>query len=141
GIAAARALDLRPGDRYRNQPSRRQLKERKPMIDALHIAASGLRSEQKLLEVISNNVANLQTPGFKRSRVNFVDVASAAVAAGQEGDAGAHRVDGIRIASISAEFSAGDMRATGSALDLAIDGIGFFELATADGGVVYTRDG
>lgn len=53
------------------------------MIDALYISASGMRSEQKQIDVISNNVANLQTPGFKRSRVNFVDVATAAVAGGQ----------------------------------------------------------
>jgi flagellar basal-body rod protein FlgG len=111
------------------------------MIDALYISASGLRSEQKQLDVISNNVANLQTPGFKRSRVNFVDVASAAIAAGQAAEGAPVRGDGTRIASVAAEFSAGDLRATGNALDLAIDGTGFFELATDDGGVAYTRDG
>jgi flagellar basal-body rod protein FlgG len=109
------------------------------MIDALYISASGLRSEQKQLDVISNNVANLQTPAFKRSRVNFIDMASAA--AGGLADGAVTRGDGTRIASVSTLFSPGDLRATGNVLDLAIDGLGFFELATDDGGVAYTRDG
>jgi len=109
------------------------------MIDALYISASGLRGEQKQIDVISNNVANLQTPGFKRSRVNFVDVATAAVA----GPAipAEHRGDGTRIASTSAFFGAGELRPTNNPLDVAIDGDGFFEVEAADGRLLYTRDG
>ena len=115
------------------------------MIDALYISASGLRGEQKQIDVISNNVANMQTPGFKRSRVNFAEVATAAVAA-QPGDAplggeSITRGNGARVISTSTLFSPGEMRQTLGALDLAIDGNGLFELEAADGSTVYTRDG
>lgn len=110
------------------------------MIDALYISASGLRSEQKQIDVISNNVANMHTPGFKRGRVNFVDVATAGVAA----DLGApmeSNGNGTRIHSTSTIFTGGDLRATQNPLDLAIEGAGFFELEAENGGVVYSRDG
>ncbi len=110
------------------------------MIDALYISASGLRSEQKQIDVISNNVANMQTPGFKRGRVNFVDVATAGVAANL-GAPTESSGNGTRIHSTSTIFTGGDMRATQNPLDLAIDGAGFFELEAENGGVVYSRDG
>lgn len=110
------------------------------MIDALYISASGMRSEQKQIDVISNNVANLQTPGFKRSRVNFVDVATAAIAGGQAAPVD-RRGDGTRIASTSAFFGAGELRPTNNPLDVAIDGTGFFEVEAEDGRLLYTRDG
>lgn len=107
------------------------------MIDALYISASGLRSEQKQIDVISNNVANLQTPGFKRSRVNFVELATPSVMAPADAAAG----QGSRVLSTSAVFSQGDLRATQNPLDVAVDGAGFFELESADGSPVYTRAG
>lgn len=110
------------------------------MIDALHIAASGLRSEQKQIDVISNNVANLHTPGFKRSRVNFVEVATAGIEAG-EGAVADSAGNGTRVLSTSTEFVGGDLRATQNPLDLAIQGEGFFEFEAVDGGLVYSRDG
>lgn len=114
------------------------------MIDALYISASGLRSEQKQIDVISNNVANMQTPGFKRSRVNFADVASPA-ATPQEGSEAATptavNVGGTRVVSTLAQFAQGEMRVTSNPLDLAIDGAGLFELEREDGTMVYTRDG
>lgn len=115
------------------------------MIDALYISASGLRSEQKQIDVISNNVANMQTPGFKRSRVNFADVASAAapsqVQDGQPVVPADVRVAGTRVVSTIAQFDKGEVRATGNPLDMAIDGAGLFELEREDGSLVYTRDG
>ena len=110
------------------------------MIDALYIAASGLRSEQRQIDVISNNVANLQTPGFKRGRVNFEDVASTTVTNGPEAAPTAIG-GGSRVASIDVAFEPGELRATQHPLDLAIDGTGFFELDSGDGRMVYTRDG
>lgn len=107
------------------------------MIDALYISASGLRSEQKQIDVISNNVANLQTPGFKRARVNFVELAAPRLLAPSAAATG----QGSRILSTSTLFSQGDLRASQNPLDVAIDGAGFFELAAADGSSVYTRDG
>jgi flagellar basal-body rod protein FlgG len=107
------------------------------MIDALYISASGLRSEQKEIDVISNNVANLQTPGFKRTRVNFVELAAPSVLAPSSAPSG----QGSRVLSTSTLFTQGDLRATQNALDVAIDGAGFFELEGVDGNPVYTRDG
>ncbi len=119
------------------------------MIDALYIAASGLRSEQKQIDVISNNVANMQTPGFKRSRVNFADVASPAAAiappvsldATVSTDPMQALPGGTRITATLADFGTGDVKSTGNPLDLAINGAGLFELELEDGSMAYTRDG
>jgi flagellar basal-body rod protein FlgG len=115
------------------------------MIDALYIAASGLRSEQKQIDVISNNVANMQTPGFKRSRVNFADVAGTALPAAVANDAPARAAEpmpgGTRISSTISEFDTGELTPSGNPLDLAIDGAGLFELQLDNGTVAYTSDG
>ena len=111
------------------------------MIDALYISASGLRSEQKQIDVISNNVANMQTPGFKRSRVNFVDVASASLVQDGQSVPGISNGNGTRIVSTTTSFAPGELRATSGSYDLAIEGAGFFELEAEDGSLVYTRDG
>lgn len=110
------------------------------MIDALHIAATGLRSQQEQIDVISNNVANMQTPGFKKSRVNFAEMTQAAPAADMTGGpqfAGA----GAEILSTRSIFSEGEMRLTQNATDLAIDGAGFFEYENELGEKVYSRAG
>lgn len=113
------------------------------MIDALYISASGLRSEQKQIDVISNNVANMQTPGFKRSRVHFADVAGAGAAHDPAiaQPSAEVRGGGTRVLTTVAQFDKGEVRATGNPLDLAIDGDGLFELEREDGTLVYTRDG
>lgn len=111
------------------------------MIDALYISASGLRGEQKQIDVISNNVANMQTPGFKRSRVHFVDVAAASVAASGAPNGVEFAGNGTRVDLTTTVFAQGDMRMTRNPLDIAIDGVGFFELQAGDGTLVYTRDG
>jgi len=110
------------------------------MIDALYISASGLRSGQKQIDVISNNVANMNTPGFKRGRVNFVEVATAGVAAAT-GSPVESTGNGTRIHSTSTMFGEGELRATQNPLDLAILGTGFFEFEAEDGTLVYSRDG
>lgn len=110
------------------------------MIDALYISASGLRSGQKQIDVISNNVANMNTPGFKRGRVNFVEVATAGVAAAT-GSQIESTGNGTRIHSTSTMFGEGELRATQNPLDLAILGSGFFEFEAEDGTLVYSRDG
>lgn len=110
------------------------------MIDALYISATGLRSQQEQIDVISNNVANMQTPGFKKSRVSFAEVTNAVVSNGflqGRGSAGA----GTKIQSTLPIFSEGEMRMTKNATDLAIDGAGFFELENSLGERVYTRSG
>src|SRR5438105_1663969 len=110
------------------------------MIDALYISATGLRSQQAQIDVISNNVANMQTPGFKKSRVNFSEITANSVDATGAPTAQA-RGDGALVVSTLPIFSEGDLRQTQNATDLAISGNGFFELENAQGEKVYTRSG
>ena len=110
------------------------------MIDALYISSSGLRTQQEQIDVISNNVANMQTPGFKRGRVNFAEMAALPVA-GQLGGLEQHRGAGARVVSTSQEFATGALQPTRGVLDLAIDGNGFFELENATGSRFYSRSG
>lgn len=110
------------------------------MIDALYISATGLRSQQEQIDVISNNVANMQTPGFKKSRISFAEI-TGAVPEARESAAPVFNGGGTRVLSTSTVFSGGEMRLTQNATDLAIEGNGFFELDTATGEKVYTRAG
>jgi flagellar basal-body rod protein FlgG len=113
------------------------------MIEALYIANSGLRSQQTQLEIISNNVANIQTPGFKKARVNFADLAyrngiTPEIAATQSA-AGQLVGSGTRITSTHAVFSDGEIKMTGNPLDVAIRGTGMLEVMTEKGQPAYTR--
>jgi flagellar basal-body rod protein FlgG len=110
------------------------------MIDALYISATGLRSQQAQIDVISNNVANLQTPGFKASRVSFGEITNAVADVTdptQEQTTG----DGSIVVSTLPVFSEGSLQQTQNLTDLAIQGNGFFELENAQGEKVYTRSG
>jgi flagellar basal-body rod protein FlgG len=110
------------------------------MIDALYISATGLRSQQESIDVISNNVANMQTPGFKKSRVSFAEITG--VTAETQNVVGSQfNGGGTRVMSTLPVFSEGEMRLTQNATDLAIEGSGFFELENADGEKLYTRAG
>jgi flagellar basal-body rod protein FlgG len=111
------------------------------MIDALYISSTGLRSQQEQIDVISNNVANMQTPGFKRGRVNFAEIAAVPMPGENMLSLGSQRGGGSRMASLSLEFGAGALQPTRSPLDLAIDGNGFFELEDLAGNRFYTRSG
>lgn len=111
------------------------------MIDALYISSTGLRSQQEQIDVISNNVANMQTPGFKRAQVNFAEVAASITPGESVARAASTHGGGSRVASTSLEFGAGALQPTRGALDLAIDGLGFFELEDASGNRFYTRAG
>jgi flagellar basal-body rod protein FlgG len=110
------------------------------MIDALYISASGLRSQQEQIDVISNNVANMQTPGFKKSRVNFAEMTGVQPAQ-ETTNAPQFNGDGTRVLSTMAIFSEGEMRATQNATDIAIDGAGFYELQNEAGEKYYSRAG
>lgn len=114
------------------------------MIDALYIAATGLRSSQTQVDTISNNMANLNTPAFKRGRVSFaelvnVDAATSVHQASLERGRGASGL-GASVAAITRDFSPGELKATGNAMDLAINGVGFLEVELPDGSLGYTRD-
>lgn len=110
------------------------------MIDALYISSTGLRTQQEQIDVISNNVANMQTPGFKRGRVNFAEIASVSMPGESMQSVGTHG-GGARVASTTQEFAGGALQPTRSPLDLAIDGNGFFELEDINGNRFYTRAG
>lgn len=113
------------------------------MIDALHIAASGLSSQQQQIDVISNNLANMQTPGYKRSRVAFADVSALTPAQAREGLATNEVGAGTQITSTAPVMVDGTMQETNNSWDLAIQGTGFFEIENgdADSERLYTRSG
>lgn len=115
------------------------------MIDSIYIADSGLRAQQTALDVISNNIVNMQTPGFKKSAVSFSDVAytNGILPATPTADSPASQLvgGGTSVASTYSVFNEGDIRATGNPLDLAIQGTGFFEVIGTNGQPAYTRAG
>lgn len=107
------------------------------MLTSLYTAISGMNANGTSLSVIGDNIANLNTIGFKGSRVAFGDVLSQTIT----GIAGSSQVGrGVLISNISPLFTQGSFETTASALDLAIDGDGFFVVAE-NGGRYYTRAG
>lgn len=110
-------------------------------------ARSGLRAQQTKIEVIGHNIANVDTPGFKASDVQFSTLFGQAISHGSAPTAGVAGIDpvqvggGVRVAGTRADFRDGPIEATGRATDIAIQGSGFFVLADDRGGRVFTRDG
>jgi flagellar hook protein FlgE len=99
---------------------------------------SGLNSASKALDVISNNVANSNTIGFKAGRAEFSDVYAAAL----NGAASGVQVGiGSSIGAVTQSFSQGNITTTSNPLDVAINGNGFFRMSTSDGSISYTRNG
>ncbi len=99
---------------------------------------SGLSAASQNLDIIGNNIANANTVGMKSSRGEFADLVASAIGAG-----GNSSVAGIgtAVASISQNFSQGNINITGNSLDVAINGGGFYQLTKTDGTTAYTRDG
>lgn len=94
-------------------------------------ALSGLSAQADNIKVISNNIANSQTVGFKGGRTSFADIFAGAGAIGL----------GVRVAGINQDFRSGDLENTGRELDLAIAGRGFFRMEKVNGEIVYSRNG
>lgn len=117
------------------------------MLEALQIAATGLHAQQANVDAIAHNLANVNTPGYKKSRVAFFDLvgdASRPAAASLDGmpaDLVARVGAGVQVASIVRLFDAGELRKTEQPLDLAISGDGFLEVQTSDGTRAYSRGG
>ena len=113
------------------------------MMRALYTAASGMMAQQTNLDNISNNLANYQSTGFKKSRVSFEDLLYATMETpGAESNGGKTQIGmGVRSMSTQRQFSQGQLQETKNPYDLAIDGEGFFKVQMADGKVAYTRDG
>lgn len=116
---------------------------------ALSIAATGMNAQQKNLEVIAHNIANINTTGFKRARAEFSDLLYQTERAhGVPSRAnqsivpeGAHVGSGVRIAAVRHVHLQGGLNATGNKLDLALTGNGWFQIEGADGATYYTRAG
>ncbi len=116
---------------------------------ALAIAATGMNAQQTNLEVIANNIANINTTGYKRSRAEFTDLiyqndrpAGVANEANQSlVPEGVNIGLGVKLAAVRNLHTEGDLVATGNPLDMALIGRGFFQIQMPDGTTKYTRDG
>lgn len=118
------------------------------MIRALYSASSGMQAQQLNLDTIANNLANVNTTGFKRTRVDFQDLLYQTFRApGTQGTQGNIVPTGIQVGHGSRAvatqriFSQGDFQQTENPLDLVIEGDGFFQVQRPDGTTAYTRAG
>ena len=117
-------------------------------VQTLYTAATGMESLQTKLDVIANNLANVNTVGFKKGRANFEDLfyrheqlPGAEDAGGQLTPTGISVGLGSRVSSIQTNFVQGAFQQTGNSLDIAIEGRGFFQAIDPSGETVYTRAG
>lgn len=104
---------------------------------SFEVAVTGMNAATSDLEVISNNIANANTNGFKRSRAEFADV----YAASDLGVAKNSTGEGVRVTNVRQQFTQGEVNFTENNLDLAISGGGFFRLTDSSGGIVFSRAG
>ncbi len=118
------------------------------MLRSLYSSASGMQSQQLNLDTISNNLANVNTTGFKKSKIEFQDLlyqtyrpAGADQGGGNLLPTGLQVGHGSRVVATSKIFTTGEFTRTGESLDVAIQGDGFFEVQLPDGTRAYTRDG
>ena len=118
------------------------------MLRAFSTAATGMTAQQTQVDVIANNLANVNTTGFKRSQVDFKDLlytkvmeAGRETAAGFLAPGGLEIGNGTRVASTPKVFTQGELQSTERSLDIAILGNGFLQLTLPTGETRYTRDG
>jgi flagellar basal-body rod protein FlgG len=118
------------------------------MMRALWTAASGMIGQQFKIDTTANNLANVNTTGFKKSRVDFQDLlyqtdkhAGTPVTAGSQVPTGIQVGHGVRTVATQKLFTQGTYQQTDNDYDLVIEGDGFFQVLLPDGGIRYTRDG
>ncbi len=118
------------------------------MLRALWSAASGMQAQQLHIDTIANNLANVNTTGFKRSRAEFQDLMYQTISApGAPSSSSTRNASGIQLglgtrpAAVKKIFSQGDFKKTDNPLDVVIQGQGFFKILLPDGTTAYTRDG
>lgn len=118
------------------------------MNPSMRTSASGMIAQQAMIDVISNNLANVNTTGFKRSRASFEDVLYETIQGPQNPNPSTDEAigpmqigKGVRLKAIARIHAQGPAEMTGRPLDLAIDGEGFFQVERPDGSRGYTRDG
>jgi len=117
-------------------------------MEALWVAKTGLDAQQTRISVISNNLANVNTTGFKRGRAVFEDLlyqnvtqAGGATSQNTESPTGLSTGTGVRVVATEKTFTQGSALPTGNSLDVLIQGRGFIQVLQPDGSVAYTRDG
>ena len=116
---------------------------------SLNIAGTGMQAQQTNVEVISNNIANMTTTGFKRRRAEFQDlmyqnlrrVGSSSSESGSVLPSGAQVGLGVKTAAIYRINEQGNLQQTSNSLDLAVQGNGYFQVTLPSGETAYTRDG
>jgi flagellar basal-body rod protein FlgG len=118
------------------------------MERALRTGAMGMSAQQTRVELIANNLANVNTTSFKKSRAEFQDLMYQNIkVAGTQQERNIELPtevqvgSGVRLVATTKSFSQGDLTETTSSLDLGINGDGFFQIKRADGTIAYTRDG
>jgi flagellar basal-body rod protein FlgG len=118
------------------------------MIRALYTAASGMNAQQTNIDNVAHNLANVNTTGYKKSRIEFADIMYQEVKAPGTAASSSNTVPtgieiglGTRTVATSRDFSAGNLQGTSAPLDLAIQGQGFFQVTMPNGTIAYTRAG
>lgn len=111
------------------------------MSDAFSIAALAMRSQQQALEALANNIANVNTSGFKRARVRFSDLATQGAAEGASATATVPSDAGVRFDTQLVIDQQGELQRTGRPMDIAIEGAGFIELMGPGGQTLLWRGG
>jgi len=118
------------------------------MLRSLFTAATGMTAQQQHIDVIANNLANVNTAGFKRARADFQDLLYQTLR--QPGAASSNQTEiptgiqmglGVRTAAVQRLFLEGDFQQTQNQLDIAIDGAGFFQIQRPNGELAYSRAG
>ena len=118
------------------------------MMRSLWTAASGMVAQQGNIDVISNNLANTNTTGYKKSRTDFQDLmyqnmrqAGSSTGPDTQLPTGIQLGHGVRQVATQKIYTEGSFQSTGNSLDMAIEGDGFYQISMPDGTVSYTRDG
>ena len=117
-------------------------------INAMHVAKTGLNAQQVRMQIISNNLANVNTNGFKKDRANFESLLYQVIrSSGAQTSVDTELTSGFSVGTVvnivnsNKLHSQGSIVSTDNSLDLAIDGGGFFQVLLPDGQIVYTRNG
>jgi flagellar basal-body rod protein FlgG len=118
-------------------------------MQAMYIAASGMLAQETNVEIISNNIANMRTTGYKRGRADFQDllyqnirqVGSQSSETGGLFPTGIQIGSGVRVAATPRVMTQGTLETTSKELDVAIRGEGYFQIQLPDGRTAYSRDG
>lgn len=118
------------------------------MLRAIHTAATGMEAMQNNLDNVANNLANVNTTGFKKSTAEFQDLyyqtvrdPGTQVTADTNAPTGVQIGTGVKTISVHKDFTQGSAKQTGAPWDMLVDGEGFFSIQRENGEIMYTRDG